>query len=525
MQRKIKTALMKKKNILQFLLSGILPLWICSCTKLDTKVYDQVSNFWQTPDQIAAGVAPAYTELRNYVPTFWGRPNVYDLNETSSDEIIVPNRGTDWADDVVWEEMWKHQWGPDHQFVKDGWQFIYGGIARVNLILQTLNELNPKPPDITLIEVELKTIRAFYYYLAIDLYGNVPIHGVGVIDQAKLGTKTRNEVFAYTEKELKDNLATLSTDVNSKTYGRATKWFAEALLAKLYLNAQVYTGVPRWTDCIAACDAILNSNQYVLEPNFFNNFLIKNEGSKENIFVIPFDRNAGLDFFLIQGFSLHYDSYKTFGLESGGFNGFCSTAEYYELFDPNDVRRKMFLVGQQYENQIPDAAHMQYDTDGNPINFDPVITTFKIQPPKSRNAGARCAKWEFNKEGWGNMSNDFAVFRLADIILMKAEAQFRNGDISGALTTINQKINGVSIRSRAGLPDFAASEMNPDGLLKERACELSWEGWRRNDMIRLGHFTDARTPEKNVSAEYRKLYPVPQPELNKNPYLKQNPGY
>ena len=86
------------------------------------------------------------------------------------------------------------------------------------------------------------------------------------------------------------------------------------------------------------------------------------------------------------------------------------------------------------------------------------------------------------------MSNDFAVFRLADIILMKAEAQFRNGDVSDALTTINQKINGVSIRGRAGLPDFTAAEMNLDGLLKERACELSWEGWRRNDMIRFGHF-------------------------------------
>jgi hypothetical protein len=108
---------------------------------------------------------------------------------------------------------------------------------------------------------------------------------------------------------------------------------------------------------------------------------------------------------------------------------------------------------------------------------------------------------------------------------MKAEALFRNGDIAAALVTINQKINGVSIRGRAGLPDFTAGEMTPNGLLIERARELSWEGWRRNDMIRLGHFTDARTPEKALSGNFRGLYPIPKPQLDKNPYLVQNPGY
>jgi hypothetical protein len=278
-----------------------------------------------------------------------------------------------------------------------------------------------------------------------------------------------------------------------------------------------------------ACDAILSGGKYSLEPNFFNNFQVANEGSKENIFVIPFDGNAGLGDFWIQLASLHYNSNKTFGLKGtfgvGGFNGHCTTAEYYNLFNPNDNRRKMFIVGQQYENQIVDAAHLQYDRLGNPLFFDPVITSFKIQPPKIETAGARCGKWEFNKEETFTMSNDFAVFRLADIILMKAEAQFRNGDVPGALTTINQKINGVSIRSRAGLPDFSASEMNLDGLLKERAFEFSWEGWRRNDMIRFGHFTDARIPEKAISGNFRNLYPIPQAELDKNPYLKQNPGY
>jgi hypothetical protein len=229
--------------------------------------------------------------------------------------------------------------------------------------------------------------------------------------------------------------------------------------------------------------------------------------------------------FLVQGFSLHYFSGATFGLESGGFNGFCSTAEYLANFHDHDIRKKMFLVGQQYVGQIENEDHLQYDSQGNLLNFDPVITTFHIQPPKIETAGARCAKWEFNKTGWGNMSNDFAIYRMADIILMKAEAQFRNGDVAGALVTINQKVGGVSIRSRTSLPDFPASEMNLDGLLAERARELSWEGHRRNDLIRFGRYTDARVPEKEISADYRTLFPIPQTELDKNDYLDQNPGY
>lgn len=513
---------MKNKALTTIFLIGLVTLLNDSCTKLKPHVYDRVENFWRTPDQIAAGIAPAYIDLRGYAPV----NSLYDLNEVSSDEIIVPTRGSDWYDNGVWEKMWKHTWAPDVFFFEDGWQFVYGGIARVNSILQAVDEIVPRPLDSVSIKAELKMIRAFYYYVGIDLFGNIPIVLNNNISLSQLTNKSRTEVFAYIENEIRANLSAITDQVSLKTYGRATKWFAEALLAKLYLNASVYTGTPRWADCIAACDAILHSNQYSLEPNFFANFTINNEGSKENIFVIPFDVTHGLNYFWLQGATLHYFSWQTFGLDGVGFNGHCSTAEYYNLFDSNDTRRKTLLVGQQYVDQIKDSAHLQYDRSGQiPLNFDPNIKTFSIPLPQGEVAGARCAKWEFNKHGGGLMSNDFTVFRLADIILMKAEAQLRNGDVAGALATINQKINGVSIRSRANLPDFSISEMNLDGLLKERARELSWEGWRRNDMIRFGHFTDARVPEKLPSGAYRNLYPIPQPEMDKNPYLKQNTGY
>ena len=352
------------------------------------------------------------------------------------------------------------------------------------------------------------------------MFGNVPIVEKWHASASEVDTKSRADVFAFVEKEILESLPMLSQEVSDKTYGRVTQWFGLALLAKLYLNAEVFIDTQRWSDCIEACDAVLNSGKYVLEENFFDNFTIDNEDSRENIFAIPFDFNSGLIFFALQVFTLHYSSGETFGLQFGGLNGFCSTAEYLDIFDDNDIRKKMFLVGQQYVGQIEDEDHLQYDRAGNLLIFDPVITSFNTE----ETSGARCAKWEFNPTGW-SMSNDFAVYRLADIILMKAEAQLRNGDNAAALVTINQKFGGVSIRSRTGLPDFPGIQMNLEGILAERARELSWEGHRRNDLIRFGHYFDARIPEKKVSEDHRNLFPIPQSELDKNKYLQQNPGY
>jgi hypothetical protein len=498
-----------------------------SCTKLNANVYDQVVSFWRTPDEIAAGVAPAYTGLRQLGPGFF----IYPLNEVSTDEVIVPTRGQDWGDGSSWEQLWKHTWDAQNHFFEDGWQFIYSGIAAINGILEIVDQISPVPENISAIHAELKTVRAYYYFQALDLFGNVPIAENNHLPLSALGNQTKADVFKYVEAELKQNIDSLSKEVNPTTYGRATQWFSLALLAKLYLNAEVYTGTSRWQDCMVVCDSILNSNKYSLEPNFFDNFKIENQASHETIFAIPYDDAGGLQFLGIQICTLHYNSNATFGLQTGGANGFSSTEDYYKIFDANDYRRKMFLVGQQYTGEtqyvdpVPNPANAQLDRLGNPLIFDPVIDSFSLQGPKLEGAGARCAKWEFNKNTTGGMSNDYQLFRLADVILMKAEVQFRLGDNAGALATINKQYGMVSIRSRANMPDFTAAEVNADGILAERARELSWEGWRRNDMIRLGHFLDARVPEKLVSADYRKLYPIPQEELRKNSFLKQNPGY
>ncbi len=367
---------MKYKNILKIVIACC-PIWwfIVSCSKLNSAIYDKASVFWQTPDQIAAGVAPAYTNLRQ-MGDYW---NTMPVLEGSSDDFIVPTRGGDWSDGGVWEKIWKHTWDPNYDKFEGVWQFIYGGISNVNSIITALSLIKPEPTELNAIEAELKTVRAYYYYLAIDLWGNIPIQDSTVSSLSSLKTKKRADVFVYIEKELKENLPYLTKDVNPKTYGRATQWFAQAILAKLYLNAEVYTGTPRWSDCIAACDSILNSSQYGLEPDFFTNFKIANDNSRENLFVIPFDISAGLGNFWEMYATLHYYSDATFGLDYGGSNGMCFPTGFYNLFDSNDLRKKMFIVGQQYVNQIPLPENLQYDKDVNlPLFFDPNISAIFI---------------------------------------------------------------------------------------------------------------------------------------------------
>jgi hypothetical protein len=505
-----------------------------SCTDLDTPVYDKLSDFWETPEQISAGAAVPYVGLRGLVEPF----TIYGLQEACTDEVIVPTRGGDWYDFGLWERLWKHTWTPEHASVAGTWQFLYGntehsGIGPINLVLENLDKVDPdlaESIELPSLIAQMKTLRAYYYWLAMDLFGNIPVIENNNIRIEEIVTRPRAEVFSFIETQLLNSVADLPGEVNTFTYGRATKWLSQTLLAKLYLNAGVYTGTERWSDCIKACDAVLSSNQYVLEPNFFHNFAINNQDSRENIFVIPFEFEKGLNICLLHFFSLHYDSGDTYGLGRGGVNGFCSTSDYLSFFDENDIRRKMFLVGPQYRGStqyadpVPNENSLQTDSEtGLPLIFDSEVKTFSSNDPEFRLAGARCAKWEFNF--WPPMSNDFAVFRLADVILMKAEAQLRSGDAAGALETINLRTDGVSIRSRAGLPDFNAEELTLENLLKERARELSWEGHRRNDMIRFGHFTDARNPEKLKSEDFRTLFPIPSSEINKNPNLVQNPGY
>ncbi|HEY8784630.1 MAG TPA: RagB/SusD family nutrient uptake outer membrane protein [Mucilaginibacter sp.] len=509
---------MKRKKLLIIACIVILAGGITqSCTKLDKKLYsaEPVGNFYQTPEQIAAGVAPAYIAMQA-IPD----GNVDQMNEITSDEIIVPTRGNDWYDGGQWQGLWTHKFKPD-VFVDGGWTDLNNGIGKVNFTLNILAGLPNKPSNYAAVVAELKVLRAYFIFQFMDMFGNVPLVTDFNTDPSKVTQQTRPAVYSFLESELTTNIPLLTTTVDKTTYGKVTQYFGDMLLAKLYLNAQVYTGTPQWAKAIAALNPVITSNKYILQGNYFDNFSVTNDNSQENIFVVPFDKVhiGGMNWEMQ---TLHYSSNLTFNLTGQPWNGFCSTADVYNKYDASDTRRAQFLIGQQY---AADGVTPLTDPQANlPVIFTPNVTSLSDASGAFRMAGVRNVKYHPEAGTAGNASNDMVIFRLADAYLMMAEASLHTGDLATALIMVNK------VRARAGVPLW--TDVTLPTLLDERSRELMWEGWRRNDLIRFEvatgthYFTGARNPAKPDDGNNNTfIFPIPAPELLSNPKLKQNPGY
>ncbi len=493
---------MKRVNIKVLLGCTALMLAGQSCTDLTERTFDVIptsSDFGRTPAQQAALIGPLYGSLGDYFG------NMNELNATT-DEQMVPTRGGDWKDGDNWKRLYMHEWDPitDNGQFNGRWTWCYNAITAINQQIGTLT-------DPALI-AELKVLRAFFHYQAMDLFGNVIIAdkvGGGASTQS-----TRAQVFAFVEKEILDNYNNLSSTVGGAFYGRMNKPVADMILAKLYLNAQVYTGTARWADAITRCNNIISSGKFSLNGDFFANFSTQNQSSPEIILATPFSstKRGGMN---IQMRTLHYNSQLTYNLGAQPWNGYCTVTEFYNSFADQDVRKQMWIVGQQFR-----ADGTPLNDDNVPMIFTPEIPAFAMPAgPAGRLAGARSQKYQIQRNNpFNDQDNDFVIYRLGDVYLMRAEANLRLGNTAAALTDAN------IIRARAGLPAYTAAQLTLDELLAERGRELAWEYHRRQDLIRFGQYTKAWR-FKAASGAFRNLFPIPNDQLVLNPNLKQNPGY
>lgn len=489
---------MKKFIFTALTVGAFASLSLQSCTNLDEPVYDAIpaDQFLKTDAQVAAALGPAYGGLRG-ITWDWFNPS-----EASSDELIVPTRGGDWFDNGDWLAYSRHTWTPQHGPINGMWGFIFGNISQVNQLIPVVST-NKAAVD------ELRAIRAFYYFMAIDAFGNVPI----VTDATSNGaTKTRAEVYAFLEKELTESIPSLTA---GKAYSRMTQDAANMLLAKLYLNAGVYKGSPEWQKALDAVNKVIASkNAYSLSASTLSNFIVQNQGSGENIWTIPYDsfKAGGMNF---QMRTLHYANATTYGLSNSPWNGFCTLADFYNSFEKTDLRKAMWIEGQQFAA----SGAKLLDAKNQPLAFiaDFPKDQMTDADPEFQVAGIRSQKYEIQRNNPnGDQSNDYVVFRLADALLMKAEASFRLGKTADALAEINK------VRVRSGVAPMTA--LTAADILAERGREMAWEGWRRNDMIRFGTFSTTRKFMKVVD-KTRELFPIPQARIDANPLLKQNPGY
>lgn len=494
-----------------------------SCEDLEQEPLGTTSpqNFFESSDQIMGVFVQPYSFIQTHVYQVH-----FALQEFTTDEAVVPVRFGFIDQEGQWLRFHRHTWTVDDLWIEFEWENMFQGIGFSNQFLNDIKKVEFASFDLPISKeqmvAEIRMVRALHYYWALSSFGNIPIVTESNMEEINPPTKSRTEVFEFIEKEIKESMPNLSEKGDPGWYGHFTKSAAQALLAKLYLNAEVFTGTPRWEEAITAIDFVLNAD-FSLDPKWNDPFQLNNENSDENIFVVPFDASNAQQFnFMQQNFheNILFDKYK---VDWFGWHKISTQESFFNLYQSNDQRINQWAVGPQ--------TFINEDGEEQPVltwGGEPMVVTPEID--KLVNNGGGEAQGVMNKKydllvrARPAQSNDYVIFRLADLILMKAEALMRlNG--GNATSEAVRLVNGV--RERAFQSDdanFTTSSLTMEMLLDERGRELAYELHRREDMIRFGAFQKSWW-EKPASAEFLELFPIPLSALNANPNLEQNPGY
>jgi starch-binding outer membrane protein, SusD/RagB family len=513
----------------------LLSLALGSCTDLSETVYSEIlsSEFVPTENDIPYLVAPVYMQMRPLMVDWQG---VFDNQEEPADEIVTPARPNGWYDGGTYVRMHQHTWDAYEWQPWNVWLCCFGGINTANrVIYQIESGAIPMESGKDALLAELKTARAFYYSILLDTHGNVPI--VTDYSSTELPTQsTRQQVYDFVVKELTDAIPLLSETVDKSTYARFTKWSAKACLARVYLNAQVYTGTAKWAECQAECQDIIDAEKYDLEPVYKDIFKTENQNSIEIIFAVPYDEIKAV------GFCNHMKTLdplqrEVWNMQAQPWGGSCAVPQFIDTYDSDDQRlTDTWVMGPQYDADTKEL----------------LITYTKEVPDiymTARNEGYRQGKYEVKTGAKSSLSNDFVYFRYADILMMKAECLLRTGHADAAALIVTE-VRGRDFKSNpskatvTGAQLLAGSKYNYGlqtnyvvsttgggddivygGFLDELGWEFAAEGRRRTDLIRFGVFHTKSWFSHSPSSLDKAIFPIPQEERDKNPNLAQNPSY
>ena len=508
----------------------------------ESEIYDSANSLYVNAVASLYNYIGAHEEGEGLQGTCRG---IYDYNTLTTDEAIIPIRGGNWYDGGLWKNMYDHTWTATDTDLYNVWKYLYKVIVLSTKSLETIDQhkslLNDKQRDEY--KAEVRAVRAMFYYYAMDMFGRIPVLESSAQKTADIRQSNRSDVFKYIVNELQTVAPLLPNEhsnLQGNYYGRVTRPVAWFLLAKLALNAEVYTD-DNWTDsyrtdgktimfdvdgtqknawltCIHYCNLIASAG-YSLESDYTKNFAVHNENSNENIFTIPLDKMLYLNEFHYLFRSRHYAHGGAYGGASE--NGTCATLHTMAVYGYNTSSPDARLDMNFYTGKVEvDGSYVTLD-DGNQLEYKPLDVEQNLTAsPHIETAGARMKKYEVDRTAYsdGRMpDNDIVLYRYADVMLMKAEAKVRNGE-SGY-----DELNAV--RNRVGMPSLPATL---DNILNERLLELVWEGWRRQDMIRFGTYNkqyDIHTPSEADKKGYTTVFPIPGKARELNPNLEQNPGY
>jgi len=494
--------------------SFLLFILLSGCTKLDEEQFGRLSptNYYKTEQEALSSVLGIYQSLQQVAHI--GDP--WRISELGTDEYIVPGRASGGWFDQNNIDMMMHNVRPDNQAIGRAWKQIFQVIGTANAVIESL-ESSPSAANFKTVMAEAKALRAYGYFYAMDLWGNVPIATKARIDPANLpATNTRAEVFSFVEKEMiaaTADLPSVTTVNRISYYPRLTKEAVYTALATLYLNAEVYTGTTKWNEAVAMCDNVIKTNAYALESNTVDNFKATNEAnSKEIIFAFSIDpsRTSGSNQFILYA-QPALDQQK-YNLPFAPANGYSTYQEALDRYESTDNRKKLIEFGPQtYLDGRP-----LVDAKGVQLN----LVAVKDYTSAQDNEGYRVLKYIPDGVKWAGSSgdNDLVLTRYADVLMTKAEALFKTGKPEEARVLVNQ------IRARSNASTLTTLTLQH--IEDERAREFIWEGHRRRDMIRFGSFFNKTWTFKTTNDPlWRGIYPIPTEQLGSNPKLKQNPNY
>lgn len=477
------------------------------------KLYGGLTLTGQRGEAGLPEIAASDEGTTSFMRTWWS------AQEISTDEAINA-----WGDPGL-VDFNGHIWSDQNLYNQLLYQRIFINISYCNEYLRQVGSRVSDLPAPLRAEVEgylteARFLRALYYYFALDLWGNVPF----VTDADAIGAFlprqiSREDLFAWIETELNTILPQMA-DARQNEYARADKAAAWMVLAKMYLNAEVYIGTDRYTDCIAMCENIMNAG-YTLHDSYAELFLADNHRLRnEIIFPVAEDGNntrnyGGVTYIIHAGVGGTADADNDFGISAGGWSGNRLTRSFVEKFeDPS---------GQTDQRAL-------FYTDGQTLEIDnPQVFTEGYMSAKFKNLTSTGAKGQHGMF----VDTDFPLFRLADVYLMYAEAVLRGGS-GGSQATALELVNDLRERAYGdNSGNIQAADLTLSFILDERARELHWEGHRRTDLIRFGVFTSnayiwdwkGGVKAGQPTQSYRSLFPLPSSDLGLNTNLKQNDGY
>ena len=518
-----------------------------ACTNLEETVYSSVTaeKYNYTTDNLWQVVATVYRPI-DY-PSHGG---YFCAQENSGNAICMPANASGWDDGGIYKRMHYHTWTSDQSHVNSIWTWMYQGALLCNDAINKIETgLVPAASDSDkkLAIAELRAARAYYYWLIMDNFGSAPL--VRSTEETDLPTNTsRGEMFDFVTSELESCIPELSTAVGVDMRGRFNKYAAQALLAEVYLNAEVYTATPQWEKCISVCDDIINSHKYSLEDNYKDCFRDTDYKLRttENILVIPYDEGRRTHAMAHYSWHGHMNKVRDVAFTPWGSGCACGVPQFIDTYDVDDSRlADTWLMGDLIR---PDGTRPegQYDKRGQYLSFTNELPDGIYV---GEDQGYRMNKYEVSGGvGRTGVSADIPIYRYAHILLMKAEALLRsNKPGAGALVTSVRARAFKSNPSKATVTDaeLAGNSCYQYGyvedykivdkgdttpikygrMLDELGWEFAWEFHTRRDLIRYGVYTTKSWLSHKPQGQYRTVFPIPLNAMKANPNLTQNEGY